>query len=113
SIPATRLATARPASPTPAPKSTTRSPGRAGVAAATSIASWPARWPDFGWRRRNLPPRKASSVTSLLSSIIRSQLVLQPGITEKLAGLAIIFLVDQDPARQNAKRPLDDAHILV
>ena len=35
----TRIATARPAAPTPAPKSTTRSPGRAGVAAASSIAS--------------------------------------------------------------------------
>ena len=29
--------------PTPAPRSTTRSPGRVGVAAASSMASWPAR----------------------------------------------------------------------
>ena len=43
SIPATRLASARPAAPTPAPKSTTRSPERAGVEAASSMASWPAR----------------------------------------------------------------------
>ena len=39
SMPATRLATARPAAPTPAPRSATRSPGRAGVAAASSMAS--------------------------------------------------------------------------
>jgi hypothetical protein len=48
-----------------------------------------------------------------MSSIIGSQLVRQPGIPENLAGLSIIFLVDKDPARQNAKRALDDAHILV
>jgi hypothetical protein len=48
SIPVTRLATARPAAPMPAPNSTTRSPGPAGVAAASSMASWPARWPDRG-----------------------------------------------------------------
>jgi hypothetical protein len=34
-------------------------------------------------------------------------------VAEKLAGLAIVVFMDQNPARQNAKRPLDDAHILV
>jgi hypothetical protein len=48
-----------------------------------------------------------------MGSIIGPQLVRQPGIAENLAGLVIIVLVDQDPARQDAKRPLDDAHVLV
>ena len=34
-------------------------------------------------------------------------------VAEKLAGLAIVLFMDQNPARQNAKRPLDNAHILV
>jgi hypothetical protein len=37
----------------------------------------------------------------------------EAGVTEKLASLAIVVLMHQNPARQNAKRPLDDAHILV
>jgi hypothetical protein len=35
------------------------------------------------------------------------------GVTEDLARLAVIVLVDQDPARQDTKRSLDDAHILI
>src|SRR5579863_9555258 len=56
---------------------------------------------------------KASSVRSPESSLIGPQLVGEASIAEKLAGLVIVILVDENPARQNAKRPLDDAHILV
>ena len=35
------------------------------------------------------------------------------GVGQKLARLAVIFLMDQDPARQDAERALDNAHILV
>jgi hypothetical protein len=35
------------------------------------------------------------------------------GIAENLAGLSVIVLMDQDSPRQDAKRSLDDAHILV
>jgi hypothetical protein len=34
-------------------------------------------------------------------------------VAEKLAGLAIVVFMNQDPARQYAKRALDNAHILV
>jgi hypothetical protein len=34
-------------------------------------------------------------------------------ITKKLTGLAIIVLMDQNPARQDPKRTLDDAHVLI
>src|SRR5258707_6325532 len=112
SIPAARLATASPAAPTPAPKSTTRSPERAGVAAANSTASWPARRPDFGCRRRNRPPRNASSVNSR-GSVIGPQFVGQAGVAEKLARFAVIVVMDQNPARQHPERAFDNAHVLI
>jgi hypothetical protein len=37
----------------------------------------------------------------------------EAGIAEKLTGLVIVVFMDQNPARQYAKRPFDDAHILV
>jgi hypothetical protein len=37
----------------------------------------------------------------------------EAGIAENLAGLSVIVLMDQDSPRQDAKRSLDDAHILV
>jgi len=39
--------------------------------------------------------------------------VAKTGVGQKLARLAVIFLMDQDPARQDAERALDNAHILV
>src|ERR1700677_1337981 len=113
SPPATRVATARPAAPTPAPKSTTRSPERAGVAAASSMASWPARWPDFGCRRRSCPPRNASSVNSPAGSVIGPQFVGKAGIAKKLTRRAIVVVLEQNTARQDAKRAFNDAHVLI
>jgi hypothetical protein len=37
----------------------------------------------------------------------------EAGVAEKLPGLLIVVFMDQNPARQNAKRPFNDAHILV
>jgi hypothetical protein len=37
----------------------------------------------------------------------------QPGIAQELAGLAVIVLMDENPARQSANRSVEDAHILV
>src|SRR5262249_34514245 len=76
-------------------------------------ASWPARWPDFGWRRRNCPPRKASSVMSVRASLIGPQFMRQPGFGEDLPGRAVVLLMHQDAPRQDAERTLDDAHVLV
>src|SRR3984957_12303817 len=117
-MPATRFATARPAAPTPAPKSTTRSPGRAKVAAASSMASWPARWPDLGCRSRNWPPRNASSVNwspaySRAGSVIGPQFMGEAGVGEKLTRGTIVVVMDQNTARQHAKRAFDDAHVLI
>jgi len=97
----------------PAPKSTTRAPDRADVAAASSIASWPARWPVFNCRKRNRPPRKASSVHSRRRSVIGPQFMGEPGIGQELARGAIVLVVDQDAPLQEAQRALDDAHVLV
>src|SRR5262249_31353742 len=109
----TRLASASPAAPTPAPNSTTRSPALAAVAAASSIASWPARWPLAGWRRHNCPPRKASSVMSASASLIGPQFMRQSGLAEELPRRLVVFLVHENPPRQDAERALDDAHVLV
>src|ERR1700687_5632223 len=100
------------ASSTPAPKPTTRSPERPGVAAASSMASWPARCPDFGCRRRNCPPRNASSVNSP-GSVIGPQFVAEACISKNLARLAVIVLMDQDPARQDSEGTFDNAHVLI
>lgn len=35
------------------------------------------------------------------------------GIAKKLARLSVIILMDQDPPRQDAKRSLDHAHVLI
>src|SRR5580704_15689274 len=110
-MPPTRLASASPAAPTPAPNSTTRSPALTAVAAASSMASWPARWPDFGWRRRNCPPRKASSVMSARASLIGPQFVRQSRLRENLACRLVVVLVHQNTPRQDAERTLDDAHV--
>src|SRR4051812_45708593 len=117
-IPDMRVASANPAAPTPAPKSTTRAPARAEVAAASNMASWPARWPDFGWRNRRRPPRNASSENRSWVSppeclVIGPQFMGKPGVGEQLARLAVILLMDQNPARQHAERAFDDTHVLV
>src|ERR1700752_3000712 len=112
-MPATRRASANPAAPTPAPSSTTRLPARAEVAAASSMASWPARWPLFNCRRRNRPPRKASSVHSRRGSVILPQLMGKPGVGQEPARSIIVVVIDQDAPLQQAKRALDDAHVLV
>src|SRR5262249_3720792 len=110
SISATRSASANPAAPTPAPRSTTRSPACAGHAAASRMASWPTRCPPFGCLSCNLPPSAASSVTS---ADIGAKLVSEPGILEQFACIIDAAFVDQDAARQDADRALEHAHILV
>src|SRR6266702_2812757 len=112
-IPVTRRASASPAVPMPAPRSTTRSPARASVAAASKMASWPARWPDRFCFSSSCPPRKASSVMSAAATVIAAQFVAEAGLGQELPGLLGVVLMDQDPARQNAERALDDAHVLV
>src|SRR5262249_19259856 len=110
SMPSTRSASANPAAPTPAPRSTTRSPARAGHAAASRIASWPTRCPRLGCLSRSLPPSAASSVTS---ADIGTKLVAEPGVLEQFARIIDAAFVDQDAARQDADRALEHAHVLV
>jgi len=68
-----------------APKSTTRSPERAGVAAANSMASVAGAVTDFGCPTQS-SPEKATSVNSR-GSVIGPQFVAQAGVAEKLAAL--------------------------
>src|SRR5215470_4244738 len=112
-MPSTRRASANPAAPTPAPRSTTRQPARADVAAASSMASWPARWPVFNCRKRNRPPRKASSVHSRRRSVIGPQFMGKPGVGQQSTRRAIVLVIDQDAPLQEAERALDNAHVLV
>src|SRR5438067_2228087 len=112
SIPGLRRASASPAAPTPAPKSATRSPGWIAVAAASRMASCPARWPRFGWRKRNWSPRNPSSVTSACS-LIGPQFVAEPCVGEDLPRLLLVVFMHQDPARQHAERTFDHAHVLI
>src|ERR1700722_3527581 len=53
------------------------------------------------------------SLKSAGGSVIGPQFVGQAGVAENPAGLAIVVLMDQDPARQHPERALDDAHVLV
>src|SRR5262249_27577981 len=78
-----------------------------------SIASWPERCPDLGWRRRNRPPRKASSVVSVETSLIRAQFMRQSSICQDLARHAVVIFVNENPPWQDAERAFDDAHVLV
>src|SRR5581483_2034302 len=114
-VPATRVASARPAAPTPAPRSTMRSPPRAGVAAASRMASWPTRCPRFGCARRSRPPNTASSVRSedANSLSIGAKLVPEPGLFKQLARLRDMIVGDQQAARQHAERALEHAHVLI
>ena len=66
----------------------------------------------FRLSQGNRPPRNASSVTAPRQSSARNSWA-RPASAEKLARLPIVVLMDQDPARQDAKRALDNAHILV
>src|SRR5262249_61822015 len=108
--PSTRRASASPAAPTPAPRSTTRSPGRAGHAAARRIASWPTRCPALGCLSRSLPPSTASSVTS---AGIRAKLVSETGVLQQCARIIDTALAHQDAALQDADRTFEHAHVLV
>ena len=109
-----RTASARPAAPTPAPNSITRSPGRAPVAAASRMASWPTRWPRFFWRDSQ-PPAEHRVVGRLRFRTARSgpQLVRQPRILQQLPRDRQVFLIDHDAARQHAERAFQHAHVLV
>src|SRR5262245_51763177 len=108
--PPTRRASASPAAPTPAPRSTTRSPAFAGQAAARRIASWPTRCPPLGCLSRSLPPSTASSVTS---AGIRAKLVSETGVVQQCARIIDTAYADQDAARQDADRTFEHAHVLV
>src|SRR5262245_43914059 len=110
SVPSTRRASDSPAAPTPAPSSTTRSPARAGHAAAKRIASWPTRCPLRGCLSRSLPPSTASSATS---ARIRTELVSETGVLQQFTRLVVTTLVDQDTAREDADRTFKHAHVLV
>ena len=105
----------KPAAPTPAPKSTARSPGRAAVAAASRMASWPTRWPRFFCFSRSRPPSTASSVVSGFwpRPDRRPQLVAEAGVLQKLARDLLMLVVDQDAARQDAERAFQHAHVLI
>src|SRR5207253_10431518 len=69
--------------------------------------------PDFSWIGRNCAPRNASSVSSRTGSVIGAQFVSQAGLGQQLAGGAIVVLVNQNTARQDTERSLDDTHVLV
>src|SRR6266516_4092454 len=110
----TRNASARPAAPTPANRSTARSPGLAWVAAASRIASWPTRWPWRGCRSASRPPSTASCVVSATrSSRIGTKLAAKARRLQQAARGGGMLLGDQDAARQNAERAFEHAHVLV
>src|SRR5664279_4284893 len=111
--PATRAASARPAAPTPAPRSTACSLARPPVAAASKIASWPTRWPRSGWRKRSLPPSTASSLVSRTSVRIGTQLLAEPGVLQDLPRRTLVPFGYQNPPRQYAERAFQHAHVLV
>src|SRR6266849_2511746 len=114
SRPGTRNASARPAAPTPANRSTARSPGLARVAAASRIASWPTRWPWRGCRNASRPPSTASRVVSApCSSCIGAELVAKARALQQPARCDGMFFGDQDAARQDAERAFQHAHVLV
>jgi hypothetical protein len=48
-----------------------------------------------------------------MGSVIGPQFVGKAGIAENLACLAIIVVMDQNAARQDAQRTFDDAHVLI
>src|SRR5688572_30990986 len=64
-MPGTRAARQSPATPTPAPASSTCSPARARIAAARNTASLPARCPARGCSTLMRPPRKSSALIAL------------------------------------------------
>src|SRR6516164_3624387 len=111
-IPAMRRANANPAPPTPAPRSTAWSPGRAAVAAASRIASWPTRWPRIGCRIVRRQPRTASSL-SPLSTGIGTQLVTETSFGEELPCRGELILADHDAPLKGADRSLQHADVLI
>src|SRR4029453_14118147 len=110
SVPSTRRASDSPAAPTPAPRSRTRSPARAGHAAANKIASWPTRCPLRGCLSRSLPPSTASSVSS---AGIRTEFVSETGVLQQFARVIDTTLAHQDAAREDADRTFEHAHVLI
>ena len=114
--PATRVASARPAAPTPAPRSTTCSPARAGVAAASRIASWPKRWPRFGLRK----PQPAAQ-HGVLGQVGRARLTCHRGAARARARRLSAagahrprcVVGHHDAARQHADRAFEHAHVLI
>src|SRR4029077_17595727 len=111
--PSTRRASASPAAPTPEPSSTAYWPAWAGVAAASSTASWPKRWPRTGCRKTTLPPRSASSLTRSASAAIGTKLMTEARILEQAARQLDFVGANQDPARENADRAFQHAHIVI
>src|SRR6516162_3064181 len=108
----TRDASANPAAPTPDPRSTANSSGRASVAAASRMASWPTRCPRSGWRKISRPPSTASSVVAR-SGTIRRKLVGEASVFEQTSRRLELFLSDQDATRQDPEGPLEHAHVLI
>src|SRR5690606_31725879 len=99
---------ARPAVPAPAPRSSARL--ALGAAAASRMASCPARWPLFGCSSFSLPPRTASSLVSIS---VRFQRVAVSGIRKQLLRARFVVLGYEQAARQKAERAFHHAHVLV
>src|SRR4029077_5073095 len=111
--PSTRRASASPAAPTPEPSSTAYWPAWAGVAAASSTASWPKRWPRTGCRKTTLPPRSASSLIRSASAAIGTKLMTEARILEEAPRHLNFVVANKDPARENADRAFQDAHVVI
>src|SRR3984893_7872620 len=97
--PLIRRASAKPAPPTPAPRSTAWSPDFAEVAAASRMASWPTRWPRSGCRSTSRPPRTASSLAVLT------------GFDEQFSRGGDFVFADQDAALESADRAFQHADV--
>ena len=91
------------------------------AAATSSAASVPTRWPRFGWTSVSRPPSHRSSVNpsalaALPSSVDGSaieQFFSQTRFDNEAASPPFLVLVDQNPPRQKAERPLGGGHVLV
>ena len=109
-----RTASARPAAPTPAPNSTTRSPGRAAVAAASRMASWPTRWPRFFWSAAaGRRARRRRCVSGFGPPIRGRSSCASPASSSSCRATRQCLLIDHDAARQHAERAFQHAHVLV
>src|SRR5262245_7907288 len=117
-MPRTRARRQSPATPLPAPISSTRSPSRAGTAAASNTASLPARCPFCGWTTLMRPPRKSSVLVApvrarCLGLGVVGDDMADAGPAQDLARVRQSVAFDQNAPGQGPDRAFEHAHIEV